>query len=225
MTDATDYPLFDHVLHNLRSAILDIAHQPSRASESAFAGVERHQEWLLATSAYDSFQRSVDENIVITEQSAWYIPISTERDTVRTVPMTFIRRERQDLDTNLTPLIDVVFLLLTFCMAFTTFRRESDVAINLLVATAEASASRATLIEISISTSSVRAINLVAFVNARLDTLVSALQKVSGGSSVQAFVIAADANKSHQLVATDMDAAEQIGFNTLSTPTKNVVEN
>ena len=88
-----------------------------------------------------------------------------------------LRRERQDLDTNLTPLIDVVFLLLTFCMAFTTFRRESDVAINLLPATAEASASRATLIEISISISSVRAINLVAFVNARLDTLVSALQR------------------------------------------------
>ena len=44
-------------------------------------------------------------------------------------------------------------------------------------------------------------------------------------SSLQAFVIAADANKSHQLVATDMDAAEQIGFNKLSIPTKNVVEN
>ena len=139
--------------------------------------------------------------------------------------MIFSRRERQHVDTNLTPLIDVVFLLLIFCMASTTSRRESYVAINLLVATAEASPSRATLIEISISTSSVRAINLVAFVNARLDTLVSALQKVSGGSSVQALVIAADANRSHQLVVTDMDAAEQIGFNTLSISTKNVVEN
>lgn len=139
--------------------------------------------------------------------------------------MIFSRRERQHVDTNLTPLIDVVFLRLIFCMASTTSRRESYVAINLLVATAEASPSRATLIEISISTSSVRAINLVAFVNARLDTLVSALQKVSGGSSVQALVIAADANRSHQLVVTDMDAAEQIGFNTLSISTKNVVEN
>ena len=98
-------------------------------------------------------------------------------------------------------------------------------AIDLLVATAEASPSRATVIEISISTSSVRAINLVAFVNARLDTLVSALQKVTGGNSQQALVIAADANRSHQLVVKDMDAAEQIGFNTLSIPTKNVVEN
>ena len=139
--------------------------------------------------------------------------------------MIFSRRERQHVDTNLTPLIDVVFLLPIFCMASTTSRRESYVAINLLVATAEASPSRATLIEISISTSSVRAINLVAFVNARLDTLVSALQKVNGGSSVQALVIAADANRSHQLVVKDMDAAEQIGFNTLSISTKNVVEN
>ena len=139
--------------------------------------------------------------------------------------MIFSRRERQHVDTNLTPLIDVVFLRLIFCMASTTSRRESYVAINLLVATAEASPSRATLIEISISTSGVRAINLVAFVNARLDTLVSALQKVNGGSSVQALVIAADANRSHQLVVKDMDAAEQIGFNTLSISTKNVVEN
>ena len=139
--------------------------------------------------------------------------------------MIFSRRERQHVDTNLTPLIDVVFLLPIFCMASTTSRRESYVAINLLVATAEASPSRATLIEISISTSSVRAINLVAFVNARLDTLVSALQKVSGGSSAQALVIAADANRSHQLVVKDMDAAEQIGSNTLSISTKNVVEN
>ena len=98
-------------------------------------------------------------------------------------------------------------------------------AIDLLVATAEASPSRATVIEISISTSSVRAINLVAFVNARPDTLVSSLQKVSGGNSQQALVIAADANRSHQLVVTDMDAEEQISFNTLSTSTKNVVEN
>ena len=98
-------------------------------------------------------------------------------------------------------------------------------AIDLLVATAEASPSRETVIEISISTSSVRAINLVAFVNARPDTLVSALQKVSGGNSQQALVIAADANRSHQLVVTEMDAEEQISVNTLSTSTKNVVEN
>ena len=139
--------------------------------------------------------------------------------------MIFSRRGRRDVDTNLKTLIDIAFLVLIRCMATKTLRRESHVAINLRVATAEASPSRATLIEISISTVSERAINLVAFVNARLDTLASALQRVSGGSRAQALVIATDANKSHQLVVTDIDTAVEIGFNTLCISTKNVVEN
>ncbi|MEM7364498.1 MAG: biopolymer transporter ExbD [Pseudomonadota bacterium] len=139
--------------------------------------------------------------------------------------MNFSRRERQDVDVNLTPLIDVVFLLLIFFMVSTTFTRESHMAINLPEATPEASPLRATPIEISISSSGEYAINQVGLVNARLDTLVSALQKVSGGNSEQPLVISADANTPHQSVVTAMDAAGQLGFSTLSISTKNVVEN
>ena len=47
------------------------------------------------------------------------------------------RAERDDAHINLTPLIDVVFLLLIFFMVSTTFERESEIEIELPEATAE----------------------------------------------------------------------------------------
>lgn len=138
--------------------------------------------------------------------------------------MSFPRRERQDLEVNLTPLIDVVFLLLIFFMVSTTFTRESHMAIDLPEATPEASATEKASIEISISSTGEYAINQVGLVNARLDTLVNALQKVSGGNSDRPLVISADANTPHQAVVTAMDAAGQLGFSALRISTKNIVE-
>ena len=138
--------------------------------------------------------------------------------------MNFARRQRQEVDVNLTPLIDVVFLLLIFFMVSTTFTRESHMAIDLPEATPEASALQKSPIEISISSSGEYAINQVGLVNARLDTLVSALERVSGGDRTQPLVISADANTPHQAVVTAMDAAGQIGFSALSISTKNIVE-
>ena len=97
-------------------------------------------------------------------------------------------------------------------------------AIDLPEATPEASSTQKAPIEISISSNGEYAINQVGLVNARLDTLVTALQKVSGGSNDHALVISADANTPHQAVVTAMDAAGQLGFNALRISTKNIVE-
>ncbi|MFT7289372.1 MAG: biopolymer transport protein ExbD, partial [Halieaceae bacterium] len=45
--------------------------------------------------------------------------------------MRFRRRTRDELDVNLTPLIDVVFLLLIFFMVSTTFTRETQLSVDL----------------------------------------------------------------------------------------------
>ena len=45
--------------------------------------------------------------------------------------MKFRRQQTEDLDVNLTPLIDVVFLLLIFFMVSTTFQRESQISVQL----------------------------------------------------------------------------------------------
>ena len=49
-----------------------------------------------------------------------------------------LRRSRsEEPDVNLTPLIDVVFILLLFFMVSTTFQRESEINIELPEASAE----------------------------------------------------------------------------------------
>ena len=45
--------------------------------------------------------------------------------------MNFRPRAQPELDINLTPLIDVVFLLLIFFMVSTTFQKESQLKIQL----------------------------------------------------------------------------------------------
>ncbi|MCW8982414.1 MAG: biopolymer transporter ExbD, partial [Gammaproteobacteria bacterium] len=45
--------------------------------------------------------------------------------------MNFRNSAREDIELNLTPLIDVVFLLLIFFMVSTTFDRQSEIAIAL----------------------------------------------------------------------------------------------
>ena len=45
--------------------------------------------------------------------------------------MMFRRQRREEVGVNLTPLIDVVFLLLIFFMVSTTFKKESHISLNL----------------------------------------------------------------------------------------------
>jgi len=118
----------------------------------------------------------------------------------------------------------VVFLLLIFFMVSTIFTRESHMVIKLPEDSPEASSLEKSPIEISISSSGEYAVNQVGLVNARLDTLVSALEKVNDGDRTQPLVISADASTTHQAVVTAMDAAGQIGFSALSISTKNIVE-
>ncbi len=138
--------------------------------------------------------------------------------------MKFARRTRNEVEVNLTPLIDVVFLLLIFFMVSTTFTKESQLSIDL----PEASASPGTLaertLEISITRSGEFAINDVALTNNKLQTLMNALQKVSDGDNTLPLVITADSATPHQSVVTAMDAAGQLGFSHLSITTKNSSE-
>jgi len=51
--------------------------------------------------------------------------------------MKFRRERTDDLELNLTPLIDVVFLLLIFFMVSTTFQNESEISLQLPKASEE----------------------------------------------------------------------------------------
>lgn len=130
--------------------------------------------------------------------------------------MNFRRRTRAETDINLTPLIDVVFLLLIFFMVSTTFTRETQLKVDLPESASGEHASETTSqIEVLISAAGEVAINGNSLINPNLDTLKAALARESGGDTGLPVVITADAQTPHQSVITAMDAAGQQGFTRL----------
>ena len=139
--------------------------------------------------------------------------------------MRFARRVRQEVEVNLTPLIDVVFLLLIFFMVSTTFTKETHLAIDLPEATGEPARVAEKQVEVSITRSGDFSINEVALIKSDLENLKIAIEKVSRGDTAIPMIITADASTPHQAVVTAMDAAGQLGFVQLSITTRNSAEN
>ena len=138
--------------------------------------------------------------------------------------MKFARRARSEVEINLTPLIDVVFLLLIFFMVSTTFTKETHLSIDLPEASGEPARITEQKIEISISRVGDYAINDVALLKSNLESLKVAIEKVTNGDNAIPMIITADANTPHQAVVTAMDAAGQLGFVQLSITTRNIEE-
>lgn len=134
--------------------------------------------------------------------------------------MKFQRRIQEDLQINLTPLIDVVFLLLIFFMVTTTFTRETRLAVNLPEADGEQVEQTPSTIEISVSQGGTYAIDGRPLVNSQLDTLMQALEETSNGNKDILLILIADAQASHQSVVTAMDAIGKSGFSRLSIATR-----
>lgn len=134
--------------------------------------------------------------------------------------MRFARRVRQEVDINLTPLIDVVFLLLIFFMVSTTFTKESHLSIDLPEASPQASKMSEAQIELTVTREGDYAINGVSLVNRDPDTLRKAIEKVSAGDNSIPLIITADSATPHQAVVTAMDVSGQLGFSHLSITTK-----
>ena len=129
---------------------------------------------------------------------------------------------KEDLDVNITPLIDVVFLLLIFFMVSTTFERESEIDVTLPQATMDAPQAQSDIIEITVNANGDYYINGKRVINTQLTTLKQALLKVANGREDPPILISADASATHQAVVTIMDAARQLGFVHLSFATAQI---
>lgn len=120
----------------------------------------------------------------------------------------------------MTPLIDVVFLLLIFFMVTTTFSRETRLLVNLPEANAEAAESDPAQIEILVARDGSFSINGRALINSRIETLVQGLEIESGGNHNLPILLIADADATHQSVVTAMDGIGQSGFIRLNIATQ-----
>ena len=130
--------------------------------------------------------------------------------------MKFRRQSREELSVNLTPLIDVVFLLLIFFMVSTTFTRETQLSVDLPEATGLVREEAEQQVEILIDESGDYRVNGRPLVDRRMRTLQAAVYEISKGDTTLPLIISADAQASHQAVVMAMDAAGQMGFSRLS---------
>lgn len=133
-----------------------------------------------------------------------------------------LRPERSDerVDINLTPLIDVVFLLLIFFMVSTTFDRHAKLKVELPEASAKQQQQQQDEpVVVSIDAKGNYFINDRQVVNTTLETLKSALQKTVADRKDVSLVLRADAKTPHQSVVRAMDAASQLGLTKLSIAT------
>lgn len=122
------------------------------------------------------------------------------------------RRSRADNAVNLTPLIDVVFLLLIFFMVSTTFTKETHLAIELPEADGYATEPPPDAIEIVVSRDGRYAVNGVVLADDQPQLLRGALLEHAGERRDLPLAISADADATHQSVVHAMDVAGQLGF-------------
>jgi biopolymer transport protein ExbD len=132
-----------------------------------------------------------------------------------------LRPERSDerVDVNLTPLIDVVFLLLIFFMVSTTFDRHAKLKVELPEASARTEQQLEDPVVLSIDAKGNYFIDDRQVVNTQLETLKIALQKTVADKKDVSLVLRADAKTPHQSVVRAMDAASQLGLTRLSIAT------
>ncbi|MEZ5572315.1 MAG: biopolymer transporter ExbD [Halioglobus sp.] len=134
--------------------------------------------------------------------------------------MKFPRQHREEVGVNLTPLIDVVFLLLIFFMVSTTFTRETQLSIDLPEAEGQPKEIEEQQIEILVDEAGNYRVNGELLVDAQMRTLQAAIYKISAGDTTLPMIISADAQAAHKDVVQAMDAAGQMGFVHLSITTR-----
>ena len=141
--------------------------------------------------------------------------------------MSFSRKKRAPLEITLTPMIDVVFLLLIFFMVTTTFNRQTEIKIRLPEAKGEEADAAEKQIILTINAEGTYFISgddglPHQLINQKNDTLKRALLQAAGNSRKIPFIISADGKTPHQSVVTALDIASQLGFTRITFAIKSI---
>ncbi|HDK38499.1 MAG TPA: biopolymer transporter ExbD [Thiolapillus brandeum] len=117
---------------------------------------------------------------------------------------------------DMTPLIDVVFLLLIFFMVSTTFDKQTQLKVDLPEATAAAEEQEKKTIAITIDAKGNFYLNDQELVTHDVPTLKRALQKAAAEQTDIPVMVTSDKQAPFQAVMMVMDAAGQLGLSRLS---------
>jgi len=132
-------------------------------------------------------------------------------------------KPEEDIQINLTPLIDVVFLLLIFFMVSTTFDTTSQLKINLPEASQDKTLIPPHKLNLLIDAKGNFFLNSRELTNNKSATLKAALERAMAGSKLP-IVIQSDAESPVQSLVTAMDVVGRMGLSQVSIATTRPIE-
>lgn len=126
--------------------------------------------------------------------------------------MRFRKPTVEPLEINLTPMIDCLLFLIVFLLLATSFNHFSRLNIILPEAEGVALTEDKNSIEVAVQEDGSYLVNGITLASSNEAELTSMLQQEAGRNRDMLFVIAADANATHQSVVRVMDIAGKLGF-------------
>ena len=133
--------------------------------------------------------------------------------------MRFRKPTVEPLEINLTPMIDCLLFLIVFLLLATSFNHFSRLNIILPEAEGVALTEEKNSIEVAVQEDGSYLVNGITLASSNEAELTSMLQQEVGSNRDMLFVIAADANATHQSVVRVMDIAGKLGFLNLNIST------
>ncbi len=133
--------------------------------------------------------------------------------------MRFRKPTVEPLEINLTPMIDCLLFLIVFLLLATSFNHFSRLNIILPEAEGVALTEEKNSIEVAVQEDGSYLVNGITLTSSDEAELTSMLQQEAGSNRDMLFVIAADANATHQSVVRVMDIAGKLGFLNLNIST------
>ena len=131
--------------------------------------------------------------------------------------MQFKKRTIKSLSLDITPLIDVIFLLLIFFMVSTTFITSPGIHVDLPEASTKPETEKVESLELVITAQNVFLLNGRRFQKENLKSALATLKQKTGANRL---IIKADGKTRHEEVVYAMDMAKQAGLLKLSIATK-----
>src|SRR3954466_13749048 len=129
-------------------------------------------------------------------------------------------KEKEPLEINLVPLIDVMMVILIFLMITTTYSKYTELQITLPTAEAEKQLERSNEIPILVNAQGQYVINRTPVVYRSVEQLADELRRAGGTLKDPIVVISADAGATHQSVVRVMEAARTAGLSQITFTTQ-----
>jgi len=129
-------------------------------------------------------------------------------------------KQKEPLEINLVPLIDVMMVILIFLMITTTYSKYTELQINLPTANAEKQLERANEVTVLVNAQGQYVVNRSPVAFRSIEQLAEELKRAAGAMKEPVVVISADATATHQAVVRVMEASRLAGLSQITFTTQ-----